>query len=153
MAMSYSYEMQAKVFDRMTALEAQAQNPITSMSRIDLLKMALASEEKLAEQAALIESQRPAVEFVDKFVSAKAAKGFREVAKVLGIKEREFIAKLAQDGVIFKQGTNWLPTAQHQHSGRFEVKTGEANGHAFIQTRFTPEGIAWVARRFVKESA
>lgn len=27
-------------------------------------------------------------------------------------------------------------------------KTGEAHSHAFVQTRFTPEGIAWIAKRY-----
>ncbi len=101
----------------------------------------------------VVEQQQPAVDFVDRFVEAKSAKGFREVAKILGVKERDFIADLAADKIIFKQGSNWLPVAAHQHAGRFTVKAGEANGHAFHQTRFTPEGIAWVAKRYTGDSS
>lgn len=129
----------------------------STLTRIDILKLAMESEEARikaeAEVLALthvIEEQKPAVEFVDRFVEAKSAKGFREVAKILGIKERTFITDLANDKIIFKQGSNWLPMADHQHAGRFVVKTGEANGHAFHQCRFTPEGIAWVAKRYAK---
>lgn len=150
MAMSYSYDLQAKVFDRMTELEAKAAQPafVIPQTMAQALRLAADQAEQIEQQQALIESQRPAVEFVDRFVEAKSAKGFREVAKILGVREREFIASLAADGIIFKQGPNWLPMADHQHAGRFTVKTGEANGHAFIQTRFTPEGVAWIAKRF-----
>lgn len=155
-----SRKPEAKAFKRWITAEVLPSIRKTGAYQLDTpksfaqaLRLAAEQQDRIEAQALLIEQQRPAVEFVDRFVEAKSAKGFREVAKILGIKEREFIAKLADDGVIFKQGNNWLPTAHHQHSGRFEVKTGEANGHAFIQTRFTPEGIAWVARRFVKEPA
>lgn len=117
------------------------------------LRLAAEQQERIEEQAKLIEHQRPAVEFVDRYVEARSDKGLREVAKILGIKEREFIAELAASGVIFKQGSNWLPYAEHQHAGRFTVKTGEANGHAFHQMRFTPQGVAWVAQRFAQKSA
>ena len=40
--------------------------------------------------------------------------------------------------------------AHYQHKGYFEVKTGEANGHAFHQCRFTPAGLSWIAGRFVE---
>jgi phage antirepressor YoqD-like protein len=148
----YSITMRARIIDRWQELEAAA-GPAIPRTMAEALRLAADQAEEIERQALQIEAARPAVEFVGRFVEAKSAKGFREVAKLLGIKEREFIQKLADDGVIFKQGSNWLPTAHHQHKGRFEVKTGEANGHAFIQTRFTPEGIAWIARRFVKEAA
>lgn len=147
MAMSYSYDLQAKVFDRMTALEAGAAVKLPQ-SFAQALRLAAEQAEQIEAQQLQLEAQRPAVEFVDRFVEAKSAKGFREVAKILGVKEREFIAGLAADKIIFKQGANWLPMAEHQHAGRFTVKTGEANGHAFHQCRFTPDGIAWVAKRY-----
>lgn len=44
MAMSYSYDLQAKVFDRMTALE-QRTAPAPVLTRLDILKLAMESEE------------------------------------------------------------------------------------------------------------
>lgn len=130
----------------------------SSLTRLDILQIAMESEKGRikaeAEVLALthvVEQQRPAVEFVDRFVEAKSAKGFREVAKILGVPERKFIADLADRKIIFKQGSNWLPMADHQHAGYFTVKTGEANSHAFVQTRFTPEGIAWIAKRYTTQ--
>lgn len=129
---------------------AQQQAHAIPQTFAQALMLAAQQAERIEQQQAQLEQQKPAVEFVDRFVEAKSAKGFREVAKILGLKEREFIADLAADGIIFKQGANWLPKADHQHAGRFTVKAGEANGHAFHQTRFTPDGIAWVAKRYSK---
>ena len=141
-----SPEFTARLVDRWQELESQH----VPKTFAQALMLAAKQAEQIELQQAQLEQQKPAVEFVDRFVEAKSAKGFREVAKILGIKEREFIASLAQDGIIFKQGANWLPKAEQQHAGRFTVKTGEANGHAFHQTRFTPEGIAWVAKRYTQ---
>lgn len=101
-----------------------------------------------ADQARIIEEQRPAVEFLSRYVEAKASKGIREVAKILGAKEREFVQFLLDEHVMFRQGASLLPYAEHQHAGRFEVKTGTTSGHAYHQSRFTPAGVAWIANKW-----
>lgn len=148
----YSAELRAKIIDRWQELESQ-QAPAIPKSFAEALRLAATQAEQIEQQQLLLEKQQPAVEFVDRYVEARSAKSLREVAKILGVKERQFIAELADAGVIFKQGSNWLPAAEHQHAGRFTVKTGEANGHAYHQTRFTPDGIAWVAKRYTKKAA
>jgi len=154
----YNAALRRKVIARWHELERKNKlalpdftNPVAAARAwADAVEKTQVQAVEIEAQQLQLEQQKPAVEFVDRFVEAKSAKGFREVAKILGLKEREFIAELAADKVIFKQGSNWLPMADHQHSGRFVVKTGEANGHAFIQCRFTPDGIAWVAKRYSK---
>lgn len=142
-------EFTARIVDRWQELESKQAYAIPK-TMAQALRLAADQAEQIEAQLLQIEQQKPAVEFVDRFVEAKSAKGLREVAKILGLKEREFISELAADKIIFKQAGNWLPMADHQHAGRFTVKTGESNGHAFVQTRFTPEGIAWVAKRYSK---
>ncbi len=157
----YSAVLRRKVIARWRELESRDKvalpdftDPVAAARAwADAVEKTQVQAVELQAQKLLLEQQKPAVEFVDRFVEAKSAKGFREVAKILGIKEREFIDSLAADKIIFKQGSNWLPMAHHQHNGRFVVKTGEANGHAFHQCRFTPEGIAWVAKRFTGASS
>lgn len=143
-----SPEYTAQIVDRWQELEGKHAHAIPQ-TMAQALRLAADQAEQIEAQQLLLEQQQPAVEFVDRFVEAKSSKGFREVAKILGVKEREFIASLAFDKIIFKQGSNWLPSADFTPR-YFTVKTGEANGHAFIQTRFTPEGIAWVAKRYTK---
>lgn len=144
-------EFTARIVDRWQELESKqtpAFNIPTSLS--GALRLAAEQAEQIEAQQLLIEQQRPAVEFLDRFVEAKSTKSLREVAKVLGIREREFIGRLEAEDILFRQGGSLLPHARYQHHepSYFKVSTGEANGHAYHQTRFTPEGIAWIARRF-----
>ena len=147
----YSIKQRAAIIDRWQELEDKEKFPALP-SYPEALRQLASALELNANQAALLEEQKPAVEFVDRFVEAKSAKGLREVAKILGLKERAFILDLEDHGVIFKLAGNWVPMAQYQHSGYFEVKIGESNGHAFKQMRFTPKGIEWVAKRYIRQS-
>lgn len=149
LAMSYSYELQAKVYDRMTALEAGATPAFKVPSTLSgALRLAAQQAEQIEAQAAQLALAAPAVEFVDRFVEAKSSKCLSDVAKLLGWKPQAFIAKLSTDTVIFKRGGNWLPFQAHIDAGRFTVKAGESSGHAFQQTRVEPAGIAWLAGRY-----
>lgn len=114
----------------------------------EALRMAADLADQVQQQKQLIEHQKPAVEFVERYVEARSAKSMREVAKVLGLKEKDFIGRLLQEKILFRQSGSLLPFAGYQHKGYFTVKTGEANGHAYQQTRFTPEGINWISKRF-----
>lgn len=144
-----SPEFTARIVDRWQELEAQqaANLPAIPQTFAQALMLAAQQAQEIEAKQLLIEQQKPAVEFLDRYVEAKSSKGMREVAKVMGIPERKFIARLEEDGILFRQGSNLLPYAQHQHAGYFEVKTGESGGHAYHQTRFTPAGIAWIAKR------
>ena len=147
----YSAVLRRKVIARWRELESGV---TTSMPQTfpQALRLAADMAEQIEHQQLQIEQQRPAVEFRDRYVEAKGAKSFREVSKIMEVKERKFIAALADAGIIFKQGSNWLPKAEHQNAGYFTVKTGENYGHAWHHTLVTPEGIGWVARRpFMKQ--
>jgi phage antirepressor YoqD-like protein len=145
----YDIPLRHRVVTRLAELEAQQapKLPAIPQTFAQALMLAAQQAQEIEAQQALIEQQKPAVEFLGRYVEAKSSKGIREVAKVLGIPERKFIARLEEDGILFRQGSNLLPYAQHQHAGYFEVKTGESSGHAYHQTRFTPAGVAWIARR------
>lgn len=110
------------------------------------LRLAADQAERIEQQALQIEQQRPAVEFVERYVEARSSKAISDVAKIIGAKPKAFFEWLHSEGVIFKRGGSWIPYSGHEH--RFEVKTGEASGHAFVQSRFTPEGVEWIARRW-----
>ncbi|EGZ2950704.1 hypothetical protein AM651_005074 [Escherichia coli] len=112
------------------------------------LPEALRFAAKLAEQKAVLENQlaiaAPKAEFVDNYVEASGLMGFREVAKLLGIKETDF--RLLENGIMYRLAEKMTPYSHHLDAGRFSVKTGEAgNGHAFTQVKFTPKGVQWIA--------
>lgn len=154
MAMSYSYELQAKVFDRMTALEQSGQaaslpnfaDPVVAARAwADAMESGQKAVTKLALAA-------PKVAFVDRYVEATSGSmGLREVCKVLGAKQTEFTAFLLGRGLMFRttpQGS-LTPRAEHVHAGRFEAKTGTAehgdSSHAYVQYKFTAKGMEWIA--------
>lgn len=154
MAMSYSYELQAKVFDRMTELESQSM-PQVPKTMAQALRLAADQAEQIERQEAALALAAPKVEFVDRYVQADTgAKGFRQVAKLLQAKEPEFRQFLTDNKIMYKLGDEWTAYQNHIDAGRFEVKTGVAgNEHAYNSVKFTPKGIAWIAGEWGKHLA
>ena len=149
MAMSYSYDLQAKVFDRMTELEQSAQTQIPK-TLSSALRLAADQAEQIEQQQVLIEQSKPAVEFVERYVSADSgSKGFRQVAKLLNANERELRQFLSDEKIMYRLAGEWMPYGNHIEAGRFEVKTGVAdNEHAFNSAKFTAKGINWVVGKW-----
>lgn len=139
LASGYNVVLRAKIIDRWAELEAG------SIPRT--LPEALRLAADLAEK---LEAAQPAVEFVARYVEAENTKGIRDVAKVLQIPPAKFTKWLENEGILYRQGGVLIPAAAHMDAGRFEVKTGEKHGHAFHQTRFTTEGVAWIAKKAAK---
>ncbi|MCP4596162.1 MAG: phage regulatory protein/antirepressor Ant [Neptuniibacter sp.] len=141
-----SPEFTARLVDRWQELEGR--NAVSIPQTLpEALRLAADLADQVEEQQKLIKEQKPAVEFVERYVETRSTKSMREVAKVLGVKERDFITQMEIEKILFRQSGNLLPFASYQHKGYFTVKTGESNGYAYQQTRFTPEGIAWISKR------
>lgn len=103
------------------------------------------------EQAAKLAEAAPKVEYVDRYVEATSgSKGFRQVCKLLGAKEPEFRQFLSDKKIMYRLGGEWMPFAYHVEAGRFEVKTGVANDHAYNTAKFTAKGVTWVAGEWAK---
>ncbi|WP_447810985.1 transporter [Pseudomonas putida] len=64
MAMSYSYELQAKVFDRMTALESKPIAP-ADLSKLEILQMALESEKARVLLTVQVEAQAKKIDHLE----------------------------------------------------------------------------------------
>lgn len=111
----------------------------------DALQLAADQQRIIEDQRGALAEAQTAVEFRDRYVQAKTSQPIRAVAKILGIREREFVAALESRRIMYRLGGDLVPFAEHLDTGRFEVKVGEEHGHAFRQARFTPAGIAWIA--------
>lgn len=133
-----SPEFTAAVIDRWQELEKQ-QAPALPQTFSEALQLA-------ADQAKQLEEQAPKVEFVDKYVASDTGnKGFRQVAKLLKVKENWFREYLVQNKIMYKLDGEWVPYQNHTDAGRFEVKAGTKNNHAYNTAKFTPKGVQWIA--------
>lgn len=140
-----SPEFTAAIVDRWQELEAGVQLP--NFSNPAEAARAWADEVEAKQVAiALIEQQKPAVEFVERYVAADSgSKGFRQVAKLLNANEFEFRSFLSDNKIMYRLGGEWMPHQKHIDAGRFEVKAGLAGDHAFNQAKFTAKGVNWIA--------
>ena len=146
-----SPEFTAHVVDRWQELESQQAPVLPDFS--DPVAAARAWADELEQKRAAmkqLEAAKPAVEFVDRYVSADSGnKGFRQVAKLLQANERQFRQFLADEKIMYKLGGEWMPYQGHIDAGRFVVKTGVAeNEHAYNDAKFTPKGVNWVAGKW-----
>jgi anti-repressor protein len=118
------------------------------------LRLAADQAEQIEQQTAQLEAQKPAVEFVGRYVQAAGSMGFREVCKTLGANEREFAAWLLNTAIAYRLGGRLTAFQNHIDAGRFEVKAGSTKpeqgkeARAFTQTRFTPKGFEWIAGKW-----
>lgn len=146
-----SPEFTARLVDRWQELEGATPKQL-DLSDPETLRMALLTySERVITLTAKVAEQAPAVEFVERYVDSTGSKGFRQVCKLLKVKEPEFRAFLHDKQIMYKLGGEWMPFAAHIDAGRFEVKAGTAqNEHAFNSARFTPKGISWVAGEYAK---
>jgi len=145
----YSDEHRAKVIDRWQELEVQLA-PAIPQTMAQALRLAAEQAEQLEQQQAALALAAPKVEFVDRYVAATSGeKGFREVCKLLQVREPAFRTFLKERGVMYMLGGAWTPYAEHIEAGRFATKTGIADhgdtSHAYSQYKFTPKGVQWVA--------
>ena len=119
MAMSYSYELQAQVFDRMTAMEEALKKPaITLPDFTDPAEAAMAwAEQYKAKQ--LAEKQvavlAPKAQALDTIANTSQTYCLRECAKTIGIKESDLIDLLLLKKWIYRE-----PSSNPKKKGKLQ---------------------------------
>lgn len=146
-----SPEFTARLVDRWQELEAK-QGPTLPQTMAQALRLAAEQAEHIELQEAQLREAAPKVEYVDRYVAANGAQGFRQVAKLLSANEPEFRLFLQEKKIMYRLGGEWTAHQNHIEAGRFVVKTGVAtrNEHAFSTTKFTPKGVEWIAGEWAK---
>ena len=142
-------EFTARLVDRWAELEGKNRE----LSKMEILQMALESEQQKLVLQQQLEIQAPKVAFVDKYVAGNGNKTFRQVTKLLGANERKFRDFLKKEKIMYKLNGEWTAYQNHVDAKRFHVKTGVSEfGHAFNHALFTPKGIEWIAAELAKSN-
>ena len=153
MAMSYSYELQAQIFDRMTAMENHiaAQNQPSYMIEDPIKRAEKWIEEEKQKQAAIqqLELAAPKVKYFDQVADRKNLLNATQVGQKFGMSAivlNRLLEKLNVYNLAIKRGRvfqQWFVD-----KGLGELKQTEA-GHP--QAMFTNLGEQWVYEKFVSE--
>lgn len=146
----YSLPHRHAVNKRWQELESQ-QAPAVPQTMAQALRLAAEQAEHIEVQEAQLREAAPKVEYVDRYVAAQGAMGFRQVAKLLNAKEPEFRVFLEDKKILYRLGGVLTPYQNHIDAGRFAIKTGVSQSeHAYAQAKFTPKGVNWVAAEWAK---
>lgn len=141
----YNIVLRNRVIKRWKELESR------ELSKMEILQMALESEHQKLILQSQLDAQAPKVAFVDKYVAGNGNKTFRQVAKLLQIKENAFRSFLVENKIMYLLNGEWTAYQNHVDAKRFHVKTGVSEfGHAFNHALFTPKGIEWTAGELAK---
>lgn len=149
--LGYDVAARMRVVRRWQELES-LQAPALPQTMAQALRLAAEQAEHIEVQEAQLREAAPKVEYVDRYVAANGAQGFRQVAKLLNANEPEFRLFLQDKKIMYRLGGEWTAHQNHIEAGRFVVKTGVAtrNEHAFSTTKFTPKGVEWIAGEWAK---
>ena len=155
----YNLAMRAKIIDRWQELEEQARNPIASLSRADILRLALDSEEKrlalehkAAEQQAVIAEQAPKVAALDRIATSDGGMCITNAAKDLQMRPRDLFQWLqAHDWIYRRQGGQGFVAHQPRiKQGVLEhkvtvVSRSDGSEKTVEQVLVTPKGLTRLA--------
>ena len=135
----YRADLRIRINRRWQELE-QATTPRLPQTYLEALR-ALADEveahEHTQQQLAIAE---PKVQYFDKLVERNLLTNFTTTAKEFGVKRKDFVAYLLDNGYIYRdQRGNLLPYAVHVPH-LFEVKEYCKDHHSGVQTLVTPKG-------------
>jgi len=98
---------------------------------------------------------KPKADYFDELVDRNLLTNFRETAKQLQVKEKEFIRFLLEKKFIYRDKRGKIQPYADKNNGLFEVKefSNEKTGFASMQTLITPKGRETFRLLFLKASA
>lgn len=88
-------------------------------------------------------ANQPKVEYFDNLIDRNLLTNFRDTAKELHVKQKDFVVYLLENGYLYRDAKKkLLPYAQHVQDGLFELKeyANRFNGRCGTQTLITPKG-------------
>lgn len=149
----YDSVSRMKVIKRWQELES-AQKPAIPQTYAAALLEAGRLAMELEQAEAQLAIAAPKADFVDRYVDATGTYGFRQVAKMLSVKENWFSDFLTEKGIMYRLSGRLTAHSGHIDAGRFVPRAGVAkNDHAYTECRFTAKGVEWVAGEIAKSKA
>lgn len=157
MAMSYSYELQAIVFDRMTAMEEQLKKPVIALPNFTNPAEAARAWAEQFEAKQLAEKQiavlAPKAEALDTIADTTNTYCIRECAKNIGIREKDLIQLLIDKKWVYRDADRKLqPHAQYVLNKVFTNRTSpvitnknDGQERVFLHMRVTAFGLTRIA--------
>ena len=123
-------------------------------SMVEALQLALDQAKQIESQQQQLEAQKPAVEFVNRYIDeSELTISRRELAKLLDLKEPELRKFLLDEGICYVNARNDLiPYAEHERAGRCGLRpyVNQKTKHAGHQLFFTRKGHLYIADRLRK---
>ena len=151
--MRESKSVRRNVLDKLKSMQKPQVPQTYAAALLEAGRLAMELEQSQAQLAIAA----PKAEFVDRYVESTGNLGFRQVAKLLKVKETELREFLIGNKVMYRLAGVMTPYADHIVAGRFVVKAGMAehgdSSHAYSQAKFTPKGVEWLAGELAKHEA
>ena len=130
---NYFIECEKKLKETIT----QKPVPLTFAEALRAYADEVEAHEQTKQTLAIAE---PKAQYFDKLVERNLLTNFTTTAKEFGIKRKDFVAYLLDNGYIYRdQRGNLLPYAVHVPH-LFEVKEYSKDAHSGVQTLVTPKG-------------
>lgn len=154
MAMSYSYELQAQIFDRMTAMEdALKSEQIVDLNNPALLRQALLGyTEKVIELEHKVQALEPKAKGLDRIADCTNVLGIRESAKVLKIGQNQLAQYLIDHKVVYRDQYSKIQAYQKSidqklvHVVTSAPRLFESGEKVFTQVKLTQKLITRIAK-------
>ena len=154
MAMSYSYELQAQVFDRMTAMEEalKAKNSFDITNPAHLLQAIEVQARlniELSEKVAVLE---PKAKGLDRIADCTNVLGIRESAKVLKVGQNQLVQYLIDHKVVYRDQHGKIQAYQKSvdqkliHVVTSAPRLFESGEKVFTQVKLTQKLITRIAK-------
>jgi phage antirepressor YoqD-like protein len=149
----YSASARLKVIRRWHELEEQARNPIAALSRVDLLKLALDSEEQRMKLESRVVEMAPKVQALDRLALADGSLCIRDAAKTLQVQEKALKQTLISHKWLYRRpmGAGYLAYSEKLQQGLVEHKItrgekGDGSEWIDTQARITAKGMVRLAK-------
>lgn len=144
LASGYDAILREKIINRLEELELQKRDGTFKVPQTfaQALRLAAEQQETIERQQRTIEVQKPKAVYFDSLVDRGLNVCFRDAAKEIGVKQKEFIAYLLENKYVYRNKAGKLRPHADYDNDLFVVKDtkSDSNGWAGVQTLVTPKG-------------